>query len=210
MSAKKQKEAVEKKQKTDEPKIAEEFVNLQEEIESEIAAGSPEQPEVEAESTEEDLLEKERTRAKNMEDRYLRVNAEFENYKKRMIRESSDRFKFFNLDLIKELLPSLDNIERAISHAKSDHTDVESMIAGLEMVNKMTHEVFEKFGVTRINTVGEEFDPNIHQAVGVVDSDAVPDNQVVEECLGGYSLHGRIIRPAMVRVSGKNLADNIS
>ncbi|MDP6308734.1 MAG: nucleotide exchange factor GrpE [SAR324 cluster bacterium] len=204
MSAKKQKEAVEKKQKTDEPKIAEEFVNLQEEIESEIAAGSPEQPEVEAESTEEDLLEKERTRAKNMEDRYLRVNAEFENYKKRMIRESSDRFKFFNLDLIKELLPSLDNIERAISHAKSDHTDVESMIAGLEMVNKMTHEVFEKFGVTRINTVGEEFDPNIHQAVGVVDSDAVPDNQVVEECLGGYSLHGRIIRPAMVRVSGKN------
>ena len=201
---------MEKKQKTDEPKIAEEFVNLQEEIESEIAADSPEQPEVEAESTEEDLLEKERTRAKNMEDRYLRVNAEFENYKKRMIRESSDRFKFFNLDLIKELLPSLDNIERAISHAKSDHTDVESMIAGLEMVNKMTHEVFEKFGVTRINTVGEEFDPNIHQAVGVVDSDAVPDNQVVEECLGGYSLHGRIIRPAMVRVSGKNLADNIS
>jgi len=195
---------VEKKQKTDEPKIAEEFVNLQEEIESEIAADSPEQPEVEAESTEEDLLEKERARAKNMEDRYLRVNAEFENYKKRMIRESSDRFKFFNLDLIKELLPSLDNIERAISHAKSDHTDVESMIAGLEMVNKMTHEVFEKFGVTRINTVGEEFDPNIHQAVGVVDSDAVPDNQVVEECLGGYSLHGRIIRPAMVRVSGKN------
>lgn len=201
---------MEKKQKTDEPKIAEEFVNLQEEIESEIAADSPEQPEVEAESTEEDLLEKERARAKNMEDRYLRVNAEFENYKKRMIRESSDRFKFFNLDLIKELLPSLDNIERAISHAKSDHTDVESMIAGLEMVNKMTHEVFEKFGVTRINTVGEEFDPNIHQAVGVVDSDAVPDNQVVEECLGGYSLHGRIIRPAMVRVSGKNLADNIS
>jgi len=201
---------VEKKQKTDEPKIAEEFVNLQEEIESEIAADSPEQPEVEAESTEEDLLEKERARAKNMEDRYLRVNAEFENYKKRMIRESSDRFKFFNLDLIKELLPSLDNIERAISHAKSDHTDVESMIVGLEMVNKMTHEVFEKFGVTRINTVGEEFDPNIHQAVGVVDSDAVPDNQVVEECLGGYSLHGRIIRPAMVRVSGKNLADNIS
>ncbi len=195
---------MEKKQKTDEPKIAEEFVNLQEEIESEIAADSPEQPEVEAESTEEDLLEKERARAKNMEDRYLRVNAEFENYKKRMIRESSDRFKFFNLDLIKELLPSLDNIERAISHAKSDHTDVESMIAGLEMVNKMTHEVFEKFGVTRINTVGEEFDPNIHQAVGVVDSDAVPDNQVVEECLGGYSLHGRIIRPAMVRVSGKN------
>ena len=205
MSAKKkQKEAVGKKQKTDEPKIAEEFVNLQEEIESEIAADSPEQPEVEAESTEEDLLEKERARAKNMEDRYLRVNAEFENYKKRMIRESSDRFKFFNLDLIKELLPSLDNIERAISHAKSDHTDVESMIVGLEMVNKMTHEVFEKFGVSRVDTIGEVFDPNFHQAVGVVESDSVPENEIVEECLGGYLLHGRIIRPAIVRVSGKN------
>ena len=68
----------------------------------------------------------------------------------------------------------------------------------------MTHEVFEKFGVTRVKTVGEEFDPNIHQAVGVDDSASVPDNQVVEECLGGYTLHGRIIRPAMVRVSGKN------
>jgi len=204
MSAKKQKEAVEKKQKTDEPKIAKEFENLQEEIESEIAADSTEQPEVDAVPAEEDLLEKERIRAQNMEDRYLRVNAEFENYKKRMIRESSDRFKFFNIDLIKELLPSLDNIERAISHAKSDNTDVESMIVGLEMVDKMTHEVFEKFGVTRVKTVGEEFDPNIHQAVGVDDSASVPDNKVVEECLGGYTLHGRIIRPAMVRVSGKN------
>ena len=204
MSAKKRKESVEKKQDNDEPKIDKEFENLHEEIESDIAVDSPEQHEPEAEPTEEDLLEKERTKAKNMEERYLRVNAEFENYKKRMIRESSDRFKYFNLDLIKELLPSLDNIDRAISHAKSDNTDVESMIVGLEMVNKMTHEVFEKFGVTKVKTVGEEFDPNIHQAVGVDDSDSAPDNQVVEECLKGYTLHGRIIRPAMVRVSGKN------
>lgn len=204
MSAKKQKEELEKKQNTNEPKIENEFENLQEDIKSEIAADSAEQLEVDAGSEEEDLLEKERTRAQNMEDRYLRVNAEFENYKKRMLRESSDRFKFFNLDLIKELLPSLDNIDRAISHAKSDNTDVESIIVGLEMVDKMTHEVFEKFGVTRVKTVGEEFDPNIHQAVGVDDSASVPDNQVVEECLGGYTLHGRIIRPAMVRVSGKN------
>jgi len=204
MRAKKQKEELEKKQNTNAPKIDKEFENLQEDIKSAIAADPAEQLEVDAGSEEEDLLEKERTRAQNMEDRYLRVNAEFENYKKRMLRESSDRFKFFNLDLIKELLPSLDNIDRAISHAKSDNTDVESIIVGLEMVDKMTHEVFEKFGVTRVKTVGEEFDPNIHQAVGVDDSASVPDNQVVEECLGGYTLHGRIIRPAMVRVSGKN------
>ena len=204
MRAKKQKEELEKKQNTNAPKIDKEFENLQEDIKSAIAADPAEQLEVDAGSEEEDLLEKERTRAQKMEDRYLRVNAEFENYKKRMLRESSDRFKFFNLDLIKELLPSLDNIDRAIAHAKSDNTDVESIIVGLEMVDKMTHEVFEKFGVTRVKTVGEEFDPNIHQAVGVDDSASVPDNQVVEECLGGYTLHGRIIRPAMVRVSGKN------
>ena len=204
MSAKKRKESVEKKLDTDEPKIDKEFENLHEKIESEIEVESAEQHETKEEPTEEDLLEKERKKAMNMEERYLRVNAEFENYKKRMIRESSDRFKYFNLDLIKELLPSLDNIDRAISHAKSDNTDVESMIVGLEMVNKMTHEVFEKFGVTKVKTVGEEFDPNIHQAVGVDDSDSAPDNQVVEECLKGYTLHGRIIRPAMVRVSGKN------
>ena len=196
------KETAVKKQKTNKPKKGKASENIEELTAAEISGTSADNKETA--SAEEDLLKKERIRAQNMEDRFLRVNAEFENYKKRMIRESSDRLKYFHLDLIKELLPSLDNIERAISHAKSDHTDVESMIVGLEMVNKMTHEVFEKFGVTRINTVGEDFDPNIHQAVGVVDSDAVPDNQVVEECLGGYSLHGRIIRPAMVRVSGKN------
>ena len=121
-----------------------------------------------------------------------------------MIRESSDRLKYFHLDLIKELLPSLYNLERAISHAKSGNNNVDSMIEGLEMVNKMTHEVFEKFGVSRVNTVGEVFDPNFHQAVGVVESGSVAENHIVEECLGGYLLHDRIIRPAMVRVSGKS------
>ena len=196
------KETAVKKQKTNRPKKEKANGNIEEVTAAEISGTSADNKETA--SAEEDLLKKERIRAQNMEDRFLRVNAEFENYKKRMIRESSDRLKYFHLDLIKELLPSLDNLERAISHAKSENNDVDSMIEGLEMVNKMTHEVFEKFGVSRINAVGEVFDPNVHQAVGVVESDAVPDNQVVEECLGGYILHGRIIRPAMVRVSGKN------
>jgi len=157
-----------------------------------------ESQEVEVEEpTSEELIQQEK-------DKYLRLFAEFENYKKRIIRDNSERLKFFNLDLIKELLPSLDNLERAITHAKSENKDFDSMIEGLEMVSKMTHEVFEKFGVSRVNTVGEVFDPNIHQAVGVVQSDSVPENHVVEECLGGYLRHDRIIRPAMVRVSGKS------
>lgn len=204
MSTRKLKDTTGKKQRTNKPKKEKANQNLEEVTDEKISTVAKDQQEPESEPTQEELLEKERSRAHKMEDSYLRVNAEFENYKKRMIRESSDRLKFFNLDLIKELLPSLDNLERAISHAKIDNTDVESMIEGLEMVNKMTHEVFEKFGVSRVNTVGEVFDPNIHQAVGVVESDSVPENHVVEECLGGYLLHDRIIRPAMVRVSGKS------
>jgi molecular chaperone GrpE len=202
MSARKLKETAVKKQKTNKPKKGKASENIEELTAAEISGTSADNKETS--SAEEDLLKKERIRAQNMEDRFLRVNAEFENYKKRMIRESSDRLKYFHLDLIKELLPSLDNLERAISHAKSGNNDVDSMIEGLEMVNKMTHEVFEKFGVSRVDTIGEVFDPNFHQAVGVVESDSVPENHIVEECLGGYLLHDRIIRPAMVRVSGKN------
>jgi molecular chaperone GrpE len=202
MSARKLKETAVKKKKTNKLKKEKANGSIEELTATEISDTSTDNKETA--SIEEDLLEKERIRAQNMEDRFLRVNAEFENYKKRMIRESSDRLKYFHLDLIKELLPSLDNLERAISHAKSENNDVDSMIEGLEMVNKMTHEVFEKYGVSRVDTTGEVFDPNFHQAVGVVESDSVPENHIVEECLGGYLLHDRIIRPAMVRVSGKN------
>ena len=202
MSTRKKKETTAKKQKNFKSKEFKEFENLEETASEEISVESVGSKE--SEEIEEDLLEKDRSHAKNMEERFLRVNAEFENYKKRIVRENSERFKYFNLDLIKELLPSLDNLERAITHAKSENKDFDSMIEGLEMVNKMTHEVFEKFGVSRVNTVGEVFDPNIHQAVGLVQSDSVPENHIVEECLGGYLLHDRIIRPAMVRVSGKS------
>ena len=202
MSTRKKKDPAVKKQKNFKPNEAKESENLEKTASEGISAESLDPKETQ--ETEEDLLEKERSHAKSMEERFLRVNAEFENYKKRIIRDNSERLKFFNLDLIKELLPSLDNLERAITHAKSENKDFDSMIEGLEMVNKMTYEVFEKFGVSRVNTVGEVFDPNIHQAVGVVQSDSVPENHVVEECLGGYLLHDRIIRPAMVRVSGKS------
>jgi len=140
---------------------------------------------------------------KEMQDRYLRLNAEFDNYKKRMMRENSDRLKYFNMELIKELLPSVDNLERAISHAGDENSDLENMIEGLQMVYKGMQEAFGKFGVSEIESIGKEFDPNCHQAVGMIKSQEVPENHVAEECLKGYYLHDRIIRPTMVRVSGK-------
>ena len=157
MSARKLKETAVKKKKTNKLKKEKANGNIEEVTATEISDTSADNKETA--SIEEDLLEKERIRAQNMEDRFLRVNAEFENYKKRMIRESSDRLKYFHLDLIKELLPSLDNLERAISHAKSENNDVDSMIEGLEMVNKMTHEVFEKFGVSRVDTLVKSLIP---------------------------------------------------
>ena len=140
---------------------------------------------------------------KEMQDRYLRLNAEFDIYKKRMMRENSDRLKYFNMELIKELLPSVDNLERAISHAGDENSDLENMIEGLQMVYKGMQEAFGKFGVSEIESIGKEFDPNCHQAVGMIESQEVPENHVAEECLKGYYLHDRIIRPTMVRVSGK-------
>ena len=140
---------------------------------------------------------------KEMQDRYLRLNAEFDNYKKSMMRENSDRLKYFNMELIKELLPSVDNLERAISHAGDENSDLENMIEGLQMVYKGMQEAFGKFGVSEIESIGKEFNPNCHQAVGMIESQEVPENHVAEECLKGYYLHDRIIRPTMVRVSGK-------
>ena len=155
------------------------------------------------ESTVEERAADAESKYKEMQDRYLRLNAEFDNYKKRMMRENSDRLKYFNMELIKELLPSVDNLERAISHAGDDHSDLENMIEGLQMVYKGMQEAFGKFGVSEIESIGKEFDPNCHQAVGMIDSQEVPENHVAEECLKGYYLHDRIIRPTMVRVSGK-------
>ena len=155
------------------------------------------------ELSDEEKLAAEETRAAELQDRDLRLSAEFDNYKKRMIREKTDRLKYSNLEFIKDLLPSLDNLERAIAHASDKEIETGSMLEGLEMVYKGLQETFSKYGVTRIESLGMEFDPSRHQAVGMVESSETPDNHVAEECLTGYFLHDRIIRPAMVRVSGK-------
>ena len=130
MSNRKKKETATKKQKNFKAKEENEADNFEEKASEGVSVKSSDKSE--NEEIEGDLLEKERSHARSMEERFLRVNAEFENYKKRIVRENSERFKYFNLDLIKELLPSLDNLERAITHAKNENKDFESMIEGLE------------------------------------------------------------------------------
>ena len=96
----------------------------------------------------------------------------------------------------------MDNLERAIAHAKKEESTRENMIEGLELVCKMTMDTLVKHGVSKISAQGEVFDPTRHQAVGMVETTDVPNNHVAEECQVGYTLHERILRPAMVRVAG--------
>lgn len=162
-------------------------------------AAEPE-AEAEAEVSAEAALAAERDQ---LQDRLLRLNAEFDNYKKRMIRENSERLRYSSFDLLAGLLPTLDNLERAIDHAKKEESTRESMVEGLEMVYKMAQDTLGKHGVSKISAQGEVFDPTRHQAVGMVETKEVPGNHVAEECQVGYTLHERILRPAMVRVAGK-------
>lgn len=144
---------------------------------------------------------------KALNDKYLRQAAEFDNYKRLAQRDQREQIKFGNEQLLKELLPTVDNLERAIKAAKTDKSN-ESLIQGVDLTLKQVLTVLGRFGVQAIDTVGKPFDPSAHQAVASVPSDAVPPEHVVEEFQRGYRLHDRILRAAMVTVSTGRAADD--
>jgi len=130
----------------------------------------------------------------------LRLAAEFENYKRRAQRDQSDSIRFGNESLLKNLLPIIDNLERAIQCAK-DAGASGPLLEGVELTHKQFLETVGKVGVRQICSQGNPFDPAVHQAVTQVESENVPPNTVVEEFQKGYFLHDRILRPAMVSVA---------
>ena len=140
-----------------------------------------------------------------LNDRLLRLHAEFENYKKRMARERSEFLKFANEGLILELLPVLDNLERAVATAKSG-MDAQGVAQGLDIILRLFQATLEKAGVKVIGALEHEFDPNLHQAVAQVESTDGRDNIVVEEIRKGYLLEGRLLRPSMVKVSKRSVS----
>jgi molecular chaperone GrpE len=147
-------------------------------------------------------LEQARQEAAANFDRFLRLQAEFENYKKRVGKEHADSLRYALTPMVTELAPTLDNLERAMEHARSEPGDgLTALLAGIEMVVKQMREAFGRFGVTRIDSVGKAFDPAQHEAIAVVERADVADNQVLEEYQAGYLLHDRVIRPARVSVS---------
>jgi molecular chaperone GrpE len=145
------------------------------------------------------LEEKEKEAKENL-DRLLRVAADFENYKKRAVREKEDWTKFANEDLIRAILPFIDNLERAVNHAEKV-VDTGVLIEGIKLTLQQIHQTLNRFGLTPFESVGKPFDPARHEAMLVVETDRHEPDQVVEEFQRGYLLNERLLRPATVSVS---------
>ena len=145
-------------------------------------------------------LENKETEAKTNYDRFLRQAAEFENYKKRTSRDRDDAIRFAKESVIKDLLPIIDNLERAVAHA-SGGGNGKPLVEGVEMVLRSLVDALGKHGVTQISAVGQPFDPAKHEAMAQLETDAHEPNSVVEELHKGYLLHDRLLRPALVTVA---------
>jgi molecular chaperone GrpE len=130
-------------------------------------------------------------------DRLARAQAEFENARRRAQREQQDYRDYALADAIKAVLPILDSFDRALASP----ADTREFRSGMELIDRQLHDVLAKLGVTEIEALRQPFDPNLHQAIEMVETREVPGDHVVEELQRGYKLKGRLLRPAMVKVS---------
>jgi molecular chaperone GrpE len=145
-------------------------------------------------------LEEKENEVKEHYERLLRVAADFDNYKKRAAREKEEWTKFANEDLIKGILPFIDNLERAVNHSEKTK-DFQSLVEGIKLTVQQLLNTLNKFGVSPIESLGKPFNPAVHQAMLLVETDQHEPNQVVEEFQKGYLLNERLLRPATVSVS---------
>jgi molecular chaperone GrpE len=145
-------------------------------------------------------LKQKEAEAKANYELFLRERAELENFKRRMQRDKSEALRFANEPLVRDLLPVVDNLERAIVHAQGGGNG-QPLIEGVQLVLRAFLDVLERHGVTRVSATGEPFDPTRHEAVAQVETEDLPPNSVAEEHTPGYSLHNRLLRASMVSVS---------
>ncbi|MBI5885872.1 MAG: nucleotide exchange factor GrpE [Deltaproteobacteria bacterium] len=158
-----------------------------------------EMPEDELARVKAELEAKTKEAAENY-DRFLRSSADLENYKKRAEREKIDCIAFANENLLSEILPAIDNFERALSHANSE-TTLASLEQGVRLIIEQTWGVLKKYGLTEITALGERFDPSVHHAISHEETSDAPVGTVVREFQKGYMLKGRLLRPSMVAVA---------
>ena len=174
-------------------------------MENETTSKEDEQPES-SESSEDNASEaaaednsKKAEAEENGDAKYLRLMAEFQNYKKRVAKEKSDIHSYANEKIVTELLEVLDNFERAL--ASDNSTDVEGYAQGMKLIFDQLLGVLTKSGLVEVKALGEEFDPNMHNAVMTADSEEYDSNKVCNVLQKGYTLNGKVIRPSMVTVA---------
>jgi len=152
-------------------------------------------------------LKAEAEKAKEHWDRLLRLQAEFENTRKRLERDKQEFIKFANEGIIRELLNILDDLERAVQLAESKHQDLSAFLQGVEMILAHLYEMLKKFGVSPLEAEGKPFDPSTQEALMQVENDEVPEHTVLEELQKGYMLCDRVVRTAKVKVSKRSASE---
>ena len=161
----------------------------------------------EAEISPEDLIEKLNEEITDLKDQRLRAIAELENFRKRAEKDQSDALKYGISNFAKEIINIRDNIERAQSsisdEAKNDEA-IKSVIEGIDLIAQSVVSTFEKIGIKKIDSLNEKFDHNLHQAMMEIENDELDPGTIVQELIPGYTLHDRLLRPAMVGVSKKS------
>ncbi|HXA43062.1 MAG TPA: nucleotide exchange factor GrpE [Candidatus Solibacter sp.] len=150
----------------------------------------------------EQALEEARAAANESTDKYVRLAAEMDNIRRRHRQEQADQLQYANSELITKLLPVLDNFHRALDHAPEGvEGPAEQLRSGLLMIVKQFEDILESEGVRPIETEGQFFDPNLHQAVTAEPSIDYEEGQIIAELQRGYTLHDRVLRPSLVKVS---------
>ena len=173
-------------------------------------AGKPEEGGAAPEGTGEDLaaaLDRAREEARENHDKLLRAAAEFENQKKRMQREKETSIKYAEENLIREILPAIDNLERAMGQDRNGEDFGKRLLDGVELTLKGLLGTLEKIGLTPLSSVGEPFDPNFHEAMTLESSKDVPEQRIIQEYEKGYMFKDRLLRAAKGVVSKGDAED---
>jgi len=160
----------------------------------------------EAEISPEDLIEKLNEEITGLKDQRLLAIADLENFRKRAEKDQSDALKYGISNFAKEIINIRDNIERAqssISDEAKDNEAIKSVIEGIDLIAQSVVSTFEKIGIKKIESLNEKFDHNLHQAMMEIENDDLEPGTIVQELIPGYTLHDRLLRPAMVGVSIK-------
>jgi len=148
-------------------------------------------------------LKQDAEKAKDYWDKYLRLQADFENTRKRWEREKSGLLRYANDDLLCDLLNVIDDLERSLELSQNKHEDFTAFLKGVEMILAHLHDLLKKNGVSPIESIGKPFDPNLHEALMQVENEGTAENTVIEELQKGYLLNDKVIRTAKVKVSKK-------